>query len=232
LIANQDFHIFLEMCFHGFMHHDTESYRPAKQSLCAKHANRLLTFLLVVTLFTFALGALLFAQPVDFIMDFAYSHVGRLNTYNGNSNHIALLFFILSLLVSAGICFRIDRLIPREFNHHLFFIAGIGYLLMIPPCDVWYVIHSAGAVLVIGSFWLFLMYSLIHMQSFLGWRKFILYQVLLQGTILPYAFLYIMDSSAKQALQKIAIIGIILSLKITTREIARQLDIRLDHARG
>lgn len=182
--------------------------------------NRHINYLAGITLITFLLGALTYRDHYS-LLNNAYSHLGRVHTASGNSNILSLVIFDISLLLCSYVCFRMDRILKGHHNHWLFKLCGTGYLLMIAPCDVFGIVHMLGALFVIGALFFYVIFSLIRLIPDIGVRRFIIYQVLLQGSVLPYGFLYFMNQPSKHAAQKLAIIGLILALKLTVMEFRR-----------
>lgn len=182
--------------------------------------NRHINYLAGITLITFLLGAMTYGERFS-LLNNAFSHLGRVHTASGNSNSVSLIIFDISLLLCSFVCFRMDRILTGHHNHRLFTLCGIGYLLMIAPCDVLGIVHMLGALFVIGSLFFFVLFSMIRLIPVIGVRRFIIYQVLLQGSVLPYGFLYFMNQPSKHAAQKLAIVGLIIALKITVMELRR-----------
>lgn len=193
------------------------SYEDSVLLDISQDLNRWLNYLLLVTVFTFILGMITFGEPYSFYKH-AYSYFGRIRTPNGNSNILSFLIFSCSSILSAYICLHIDRILHGGYNHNLFKICAVGYLLMLTPCDIYNPLHMVGAAIVFASLWLFAVIRLVQLIPSTGIIKFIVYQLVLQGTVLPYAFFYAIDSPAKQMVQKIALFGLIAALKFTVIE--------------
>lgn len=179
--------------------------------------NRELNTLFGVTLAVCVLGMLTYGEKVEF-RDHAVSHFGRLYTRGGYPNYLSLLIFALGMTASSMICFHVSRHLEKPFYQRLFRLCGAGYILLIVPCDLYNPLHALGGAMVVGSLWFFTVYSLHDLYRKIPKVRFFLYQLILQGTVLPYAFLYAAGSPDKQLAQKFALAGLILVLKATLTE--------------
>jgi len=129
-----------------------------------------------------------------------------------------MLVFALGMTASSMICFHISRHLEKPFYQRLFRLCGTGYILLITPCDLYNPLHALGGALVVGSLWFFTVCSLHDLYQKISKIRFFLYQLILQATVLPYAFLYAAGSPDKQLAQKFALAGLILALKATITE--------------
>ena len=86
------------------------------------------------------------------------------------------------------------------------------------PCDILNKVHSIGGALVIGSLWLLAVIQFHEILKATQRRRVYLYHLLLQGTVLPYAFLYAFGSELCPMVQKFAIAGLMISLKFMLME--------------
>ena len=182
--------------------------------------NRNLGYLLCVAMLVYLLGMLTYGERFPF-WEKAYSHIGTMRTVSGYPNTLALLVFGLGMLLSSWICYRSSKMRTSQFDNLCFIVCSAGYLLLMVPCDLFNAVHSIGGALVFGSLWLF---SVIHLNEIHNEKpgyKFWLYHLILQGTVLPYAFLYAVKSPADQQVQKLAFIGLFLTLKLVMNERVR-----------
>ncbi|HDJ34610.1 MAG TPA: hypothetical protein ENF21_11015 [Bacteroidetes bacterium] len=174
--------------------------------------NRELNVLFGVTLLVCLLGMLTYGENIV-IRDHAVSHFGRLYTRRGDPNYLSLLIFALGMTASSMICFHISRHLGKPLHQLFFRLCGAGYILLIVPCDLYNPVHTLGGTLVVGSLWFFTVFNLHDLYHLIPRVRFFLYQSILQGTVLPYAFLYAIGSPDKQLAQKFALAGLILILK-------------------
>ena len=177
----------------------------------------LMNLFLANTLIIFILGALTYGEKFRF-WDFAYSYLGMTKTPGGYGNTLSLLIYVAGCLFNSVICFKISNNVPGRLYNIFFKICGAGYLLLMLPCDVIDSLHSVGGGLVFGSLWLFSVISINDIYH--SGRKYraILYNLLLNGTVLPYAFMHFVQSPYEQIAQKPALLGLILVLKLVLTE--------------
>ena len=183
-----------------------------------KNLDQWLNYLLGVTILTFFLGVLTFGQPFSFT-NHAFSYLGMTTTPDGSSNYLCMLVNAMGMLMSAFICFRISQILQESRSHWFFWLAGAGYIIMLIPCNLYNAGHMIGAALLVFGLWAFTSLHLFRLRSFTGWFKFLLYQLILQGTVLPYAVLYFLGSPDKQFMQKLAVAGLVMALKLTALEL-------------
>ncbi len=183
--------------------------------------NRFSSYLIYVTLVVFILGVLTYGQPFSF-KEHAISHFGRIRTQDGSPNTLSLLIYGTGMLISTLICFKLSRLTEHNTSNILLRIAATGYILLIVPCDILNIIHSVGGAMVIGSLWLLIVIQIHELIKQSNKIKAYLYHLLLQGTVLPYAFLYAIGSPLCPLVQKFAILGLMISLKLVIIEHAKE----------
>ena len=158
------------------------------------------------------------------ILPLPLSALGEWKVFALGSGVAGLIFFDLSILLSAVILFRYQSFcrnagsVPHGRAKALLGLAGAaGYLIMIFPNDVTHPIHVAGSALAVGCTWgLMIPYTLELASSGRkgeAWRM----QVLLQATVLPYAAAYLAGSPHHPVYQKIAIPGLMAAVLLSVR---------------
>jgi len=179
--------------------------------------------LLLVDLSTIILCMFFYGNRFNFWND-AFSYFGSTVTPTGHSNTTSMLIFISGLGMSSIICFKIShgfrylQNVPHaRLKYYLFRITGTGYLIMMMPCDIQNGIHSVGSALVFGTLWFLTLLLLIETKYALKPFRYYLFQLMLQGTILPYAYAYFTGALAKQVFQKFAVIGLILTMSFAVK---------------
>jgi hypothetical protein len=175
--------------------------------------NVLINLILANTIIIYIIGALTYGEKFHF-WDFAYSYLGMTRTPGGYGNTLSFLVYVTGCLFNSFICFRISKLIIVPLHSLLFKICGTGYLFLMLPCNLIDSFHSLGGALVFGSLWFFSVISISEIYYTGKKYRALLYGLLLNGTILPYAFLYFVKSPSMQVAQKIALAGLILVLKL------------------
>lgn len=181
------------------------------------HLNRYFNYLIYVTVLVFILGILTYGQDFSF-REHAMSHLGRIRTQDGNPNTLSLFIYGTCMLLCALISFRLSNLAEDNISHYLFRVTAAGYILLIAPCDILNIIHSIGGAMVIGSLWLVAVIQLHYLMRYTNKARIYFYHLILQGTILPYAFLYAFGSPLCPLVQKFALAGLIISLKLVLIE--------------
>ena len=194
-----------------------ELHRDSGEQNLVHQLNRHLGWLLGVTILVYVVGIFLYADRFPFWTK-AFSHIGTLTTGAGRGNTASMLTVSLGMMACSWICLRSSRIGTGQFDHYCFMACSAGYLLLGIPCDLLNTVHSIGGALVVGSMWFFCVFHLNELYHSLKPGRFWLYHLLLQGTVLPYAFLYIVGSPADQYVQKIAIAGLIITLKLIMQE--------------
>jgi hypothetical membrane protein len=186
--------------------------------------NKFLTYLLSLNILVFILGMLTYGERYQFWED-ALSYLGGIKTLAGDPNILSWLIFTFGMILSGILCLYIWFLLNREdemehskFKGYLFLICGIGYFIMIMPHDINNSIHVIGTALVFGMLWLYAVILLIELNHRIEQYKILLFHLFLQGTVLPYAFLYFIDSPIQVQSQKFAVIGLMLVLKLANSQ--------------
>jgi hypothetical protein len=198
----------------------TYGYNGHASLITYRSLNIWLNYLMGVTILVFFLGTLTFGEKYS-LREHAFSYFGMIKTPGGAPNTLCFLVFVMGGLMSAFICFRISHILQQSRSHWLFWLAGTGYLVLLVPCDLSNSFHMIGAALLFFSLWSFTVLHLVRMIPFTGRLKFMLYQLILQGSVLPYAVLYFIGSPEKQLFQKFAVFGLILALKMAAVEYER-----------
>ncbi|NOY36535.1 MAG: hypothetical protein GXO83_03075 [Chlorobi bacterium] len=180
--------------------------------------------LLSTNLIMIVMGIFTYRGSFHFWED-ALSYLGATVNTQGEKNEISPFFFDTGLLICSMLSFKMARLWAQKHDWYSFRIktflmrlGGVGYLLMITPCNLFNPTHMLGSSFVFGSYWFFSVLLIQESKSKLGIWKVLLFHLLLQGTMLPYAYTYvILRTPIKQFYQKFAIAGLILTLDLITR---------------
>jgi hypothetical protein len=196
-------------------------YRESQEAVedLVKHHRliNLMNIFLTNTIIIFILGALTYGEKFQF-WDYAYSYLGMIKTPGGNENTLSFIIYVAGCMINSVICFKVSNNITGHLNKIFFKTCGAGYLLLMLPCDVINSIHSIGGALAVGSLWFFSIISINDIYHSGNKFRAVLYFLLLNGTILPYAFAHFMDLSWKQIAQKPALLGLIIVLKLILAE--------------
>ncbi len=196
------------------------AYDLSDELRLAENLNRNITYLLGLLIFTFVSGILAYRGNFSIWKD-ALSYLGNINTLRETSNFLSFTIFVVGMIGSAMLCFRISNDLKYHKGQMYFTMAGIGFILLTIPSDLINILHSLGGALVVGSLWFFSLMSLNDLYKKTAKFKIILYHIILHGTVLPYAFLYFAGIPLRQAAQKFAVLGLLLIVKLSFAEYYR-----------
>lgn len=179
--------------------------------------------MIMLFVLTVILGILLYKDRFD-LWNFAISYLGGIHSLSGQENLASYLAFNVGMIVCAMLSHRISQLFhhTRHLHHQRFYrllfeFCATGYIIMLMPHDVSDTIHSFGAGIVFGSLWLYCIFTLGFLYDVIERWKFFGCHILLQSTVLTYAFMYFTGSGLKQNFQKFAIVGLLINLFVVTR---------------
>ncbi len=152
------------------------------------------------------------------------SDLGMPQTAEGLPNIVAFLIFILNMIASGAImvsyavsCRRAHRMPHREWKAFLALVAAGGFIVGIFPHDRFHYLHMVGCGVMVGALWFLanLFSGELHAAGKI--RETAAVQLVLQLTVVPYAVSYVLAANPRQALQKLAILGLFVSLSLGTR---------------
>lgn len=190
-----------------------ESHEDTNDLVNYHRLNNLMNIFLANTILIFILGAITYGEKFHF-WDYAYSYLGRVKTPGGNNNILSFIIYVTGCILNSIICFKISNTITERLYKIFFKACGAGYLLLMLPCDIINSIHSVGGALVVGSLCFFSVISINDIYRSGNKLKAILYFLLLNGTVLPYAYAHFVNAPWEQIAQKPAVLGLILTLKL------------------
>lgn len=197
-----------------------------KEKAGRKHhtINQLFSTIILINLAALVISMYTYGEKFLF-WKYAFSYLGGINTVNGKPNYLSAVIFVASMIASGILCLQILSATGRKRNpgHKAgrFFLktCTAGYFTIIVPYDVLDIVHVAGSAAVFGGLWFFINILLWEIRKNGEKGKFLLFQLLLQGTILPYAFLYVINSPLRETAQKFAIAGLMLALKLAVNNV-------------
>lgn len=159
-----------------------------------------------------------------------FSDLGTLHTRGGSSNVASFIIFALYMLSGALIMMRHGRALSRtpyvpysRLKIALSFGAAAGYVIGIMPHDLVHAVHTAGCSLMVGSLWMLCTVFSLELGRMGRFHDALAVQLILQLSVLPYAVAYFVDADVKQALQKVAVAGLFVSLTAATRFLRREI---------
>jgi len=184
----------------------------------------LFTVLALTIFLTFTLGMFCFGETFLF-WQHAFSDLGSTITPAGNPNSLSLTIFITGMLFSAVLMIliahhfhRAESLQHNQLKTGLSLLAALGFIVITYPHNLNNQIHTYGAAAMVGSLWAFGVLLLVELKTLISALRYHLYQTLLQGTVLSYAFTYFIDAPIKQVTQKFAVFGLVVTLKLATSQ--------------
>ena len=190
--------------------------------ICNKKIDSLFLILVITNITTMAVGMLFYGEPFNFWQD-AISYLGATKTVNGYPNTTSFFIFALGMGFSGILMLKIASLFYRDSNieHHALkryfsFFAGLGFFIIIFPCNINNGIHSIGGALLFGDLWGITLLLLIEAKKLPGVKYISLYHFILHITVLTYAFNFVIQSGIMQITQKFAVFSLIAVLKLTT----------------
>ncbi len=205
----------------------SDVYNYADEFDIYQEINKLLTYFLCLNVTAFILGMITYGEKFLF-WEYALSFIGGTITVTGIPNTASWLIFSCGMILCSILCFYISFLLRGEnemkhqkFKQYLFLICGIGYLIILMPYNINNNIHAIGAGLIFGMLWLITVVLITELNQYIKNYKILLYHLLLQGTVLPYAFLYFIHSPLQKQVQKIAVVGLMSILKLVSTQYAK-----------
>ena len=196
-----------------------DEHRPDRTSPVMTPAiARRLSAVSIIIVASMALGIIFYREPFRFF-EYPLSDLGATRTEHDLSNIVSMFLFDGGMLSSAVIMFSISRLFGtaqvehRRLKRGLTLLSAIGFIVITFPYNINDNIHMSGDAALVGGLWGLTVLSLLEMRESIGTRRFVLLQLLLQGTILPYAAMFAIGLPIKQAFQKPAVAGLILAVR-------------------
>jgi hypothetical protein len=206
------------------MFEKSDVYIYENESNIYRRINKLLTYFLCLNGTAFVLGIITYGEKF-LLWKYPLSFIGGTKTVTGIANTASWLIFSCGMILCSIVCFYISFLLrgENELKHHkfkqyLFLICGIGYLIILMPYNINNNIHAIGAGLIFGILWFLTVVFIAELNQIIKNYKILLYHLFLQGTVLPYAFLYFIHSPLQKQVQKIAVIGLMLVLKLVSAQ--------------
>lgn len=192
--------------------------------ICTSSISRRIS-LIIFIIFAGFIIAMMTYQGTFLFWRYPFSDLGTLYTVNHQQFNItSLLFFDLAMLASGLLMLQIAHRFTFDipFQHKrtkqiLSFTCGIGFLLLIFPYPVHFALHVTGATLAVGSLWGLAILFSVEIKDYISTTAFFFCQLLLHGSIISYAILYVMRLSSNDIVQKIGIVSLMIVFWITTR---------------
>lgn len=183
---------------------------------------RRLSAVLATVFSVLTIGIILYREPFKF-WQYPLSDLGATLTQDGLPNVVPLVLFDTGMISCAVVMFSISTLFAtsdvehRKLKRLLALICAFGFVVIIFPYNVNDPIHMTGGGAVFGGMWGLFLLLLLELRSRIGGARFWLLQLLLQGTLLPYAVMFAIGPPIQQAYQKPAVIGMLTAFWLTLR---------------
>ncbi len=184
---------------------------------------RAFTIIIAIVCAGLLVSIVLYRGPFLF-WNYPLSDLGALRTETSRINVISRIVFDFTTVTAGLLMLRIVALVSgercvghRQVKGLLALGAAVGFFLLLMPYDVELGIHEAGGALVFGMLWgLTDIFSLELKRSLRGGRALVS-QLVLQGTVLPYAFMFAARVPVEDAAQKFAVVGLMFSVWLSSR---------------
>ncbi len=157
------------------------------------------------------------------------SDLGATVTPGGLPNQRSPYVFFVQMVVSGVMCLRHARLIVRNDEEsrrnrvRLLRLCAAGFFFMPAPHDLpaTYPIHALGGGFIFFSLWVLTMIYLTDARRRGLGGTFWIGMVVLQSTVIPYAFFFAVDSESQLVAQGFGLLGLVGTLIWTTQALAR-----------
>lgn len=196
-----------------------------REIICTPDISRKFSYLIIDTGIGLILSIIVY-HGFFYFWKYPLSDLGALKTENVDSNIYARTVFDLTIVLSGmlmlSICYSFsdDILLSHiELKIILTFICAIGFFILITPDDFSNPIHEVGAALVFAMLWGLIILFSVELNNASLTTMVIVSQLLLPGTVLTYAFLFVINIPAEEAVQKFAVEGLMMDLWLTTMPI-------------
>lgn len=195
----------------------------AYDGICSDKVSRQFSVLIFVVLTGLVLS-ILSDRGSFFVWQDPLSDLGALRTVNGDLNVVPRTIFDLSMTISGLLMLRLYSFLSTDggllhagAKRAMTFAGGIGFFMLLMPYDVDLAVHEIGASLVFATLWgMPVLFSVELKRASLTGRALIA-QVVLQGTVLPYAILFVADMPGEVVAQKFAVIGLMFAVWYTAK---------------
>ncbi len=186
------------------------------------------TTLLVVLVGGFFVASFAYNGRFNLLTD-PFSRLGASETPEGNANRSSMAVFVIDMVITAmlficiTIAFAGDRKIPFRSARVLFSaLAALGASIATFPNNYFLTQHQLGAGLLVGSFWIHSILFIVDASkvSSRGYTLFL--HLLLQSTVLTYAYTFFVHAPARDVVQKFAVAGLALSIELSLAALCRE----------
>ncbi len=151
------------------------------------------------------------------------SDLGDMLTESGIPNVLTRRIFDLTMLTSGSLMVTIHSLFSADIpimhikaKRVMTFVCSIGFFMLLMPYDLDPTFHEIGGTLLFSMLWGMSVLFSVELNRAFKVRS-VVSQVILQATVLPYAFLFVMQIPSEVVAQKFAVVGLVFAVWLTTR---------------
>jgi hypothetical protein len=184
-----------------------------------KKTQRAFTLLLILIVLSMGSAMLLYGEKYHFL-DYPLSYLGGLKTVNGKSNLLSFLAISVGFVTGGILMFIIgyyfkkqEDLKNKSLIRFFCYTGGVGFFIFLFPYNRYPALHVIGSSLMFGSLWFLANLFLIEALQSISFTTFLLFQFILQVTVIPYAISYMLSLNTNSFLQKIAVVGLVFVLR-------------------
>lgn len=178
------------------------------------------TLFLIVLLGGFFLATLVYNGRFNLIKD-PFSRLGASKTPEGADNRASMAVFVVDMAITAVIFGRLAVAFARDSNLSfrglrvlISITAALGACIATFPNNYFLTQHQLGAGFLVGSIWLHAILFIADASKVTSRGYGLFLHLLLQSTILYYAFTFFVEAPERDIVQKIAIIGLALAIEL------------------
>ncbi len=190
--------------------------------ICNREIEIIFSRITVITLLTMIVGMFFYGDKFNFWMN-PISDLGVTVTVHGHSNLLSLAIFTIGMLTSGILMLKIATIFKEsiyvryhKLKYYLSLMTAFGFFIITYPHNINNNIHSVGGALLFGGLWGLTLLFLIEARAIKKTSHVVFYHFVLHSTILTYAFNFVIKSRIEQITQKLAILGLIFILKLST----------------
>lgn len=185
--------------------------------------SRQLSFL-IVWIFGGIVISMLLYKGTFLVFQYPLSDLGAFMTETGGFNVLPRIVFDLTMTVAGLLMLGIFSAFSAEkhLRHGLAkramaIVCALGFFIVLMPYDINLGVHEVGASLVFGILWGLTVLFSVELKQIGKWKLSLASEVVLQATVLPYAFMFVAGIPAEVAAQKIAVVGLMTAIWLATR---------------
>ena len=186
------------------------------------------TIFLIILLSGFFIAALVYNGSFNLWTD-PFSRLGASETPEGLENRASMVVFIIVMVLSAivfgclTVTFIKDKSVPfRGYRALISIVAAFGACIATFPNNYFLVQHQLGSGFLVGSLWLHAIFFIVDASKVTSKVFTLFLHLLLQSTVLTYAFTFFVGASNRDVVQKFAVIGLALTIELSLAALCKE----------